>query len=230
MLTNRWKTLTLQFCRIDVALFLVCVVFFLLWPETDLTVTTMFWDGEQFFLADNWFIRTMYQIFAKIHGLYLLVFIVGLIFAYKKKNVVLKTTMLFLLVSILLGPGILVNAILKENSVGRPRPVHIQEYGGNDVFSPVFHYSGACQENCSFVSGHASIGFYLMALAWVFRRRSLLFAGIALGALVGFGRIVQGGHFLSDVIFAGWATYYVCLLCALYYKLPLTFKTKPEAT
>ena len=42
----------------------------------------------------------------------------------------------------------------------------------------------------------------------------------ALGALVGLGRLLQGGHFLGDVVFAFWATYFSCVLVAWWLNLP----------
>ena len=58
------------------------------------------------------------------------------------------------------------------------------------------------------------MGFFLIALAWVFRDRRWLWAGITLGALVGLGRVVQGAHFLSDIVFAFWTVSGTCLLLA----------------
>jgi lipid A 4'-phosphatase len=58
------------------------------------------------------------------------------------------------------------------------------------------------------------MGFFFIALAWVFRDRRWLWAGIALGAVVGLGRMAQGGHFLSDVVFAFWAVYLIASLCS----------------
>ena len=53
------------------------------------------------------------------------------------------------------------------------------------------------------------MGFWLMAFAWIFRRRSWFWAGIVVGSVVSAVRIVQGGHFLSDTIFAGFVCYFV---------------------
>jgi lipid A 4'-phosphatase len=104
---------------------------------------------------------------------------------------------------IALGPGLLVNVVLKDNS-HRPRPVSIQEFGGPELFAPPFDFSGACDENCSFVSGDPAIGFALLAPALLLpagRRRAGVAAGLALGAALGVMRMLQGAHFLSDVVF-----------------------------
>ena len=46
--------------------------------------------------------------------------------------------MLFLL---LLGPGLLVNVVLKDNSTGRARPSQVLEFGGSHQFSSPFEIS-----------------------------------------------------------------------------------------
>ncbi|MCK5489778.1 MAG: phosphatase PAP2 family protein, partial [Gemmatimonadetes bacterium] len=49
------------------------------------------------------------------------------------------------------------------------------------------------------------------------RRRNRIFvAAAALGLVAGFGRIVQGGHFLSDVVFSGIAVFAVVWVLATY--------------
>ena len=54
-------------------------------------------------------------------------------------------------------------------------------------------------KNKSFISGHAAMGGYLMVLAWVFRSRFWMLMGIFTGLVASLGRIVQGGHFLSEL-------------------------------
>jgi len=57
--------------------------------------------------------------------------------------------------------------------------------------------------------GDASVGFGLVALAFVARRpRPWLLAGIAAGAALGLMRMAQGGHYLSDVVFAFYAVWF----------------------
>jgi lipid A 4'-phosphatase len=56
------------------------------------------------------------------------------------------------------------------------------------------------------VSGEASSIFIVLfaaALLFKSRSRNLVAAGIVLGSLAGLVRMAQGGHFLSDVVFAG---------------------------
>lgn len=116
----------------------------------------------------------------------------------------------FLLFGALLGPILLVDATLKEHS-GRTRPVNITQFGGSKQFTPAFIPADQCSQNCSFVSGHVATASFIMAFGWLgapaVRRRWLL-ASIAFGGLFALVRMVPGGHFLSDTIFAWFATYF----------------------
>ena len=68
-------------------------------------------------------------------------------------------------------------------------------------------YADQCVNNCSFVGGEAAamfaLFFALALLATGPRRNRLILLGLAAGALAGFIRMAQGGHFLSDIVFAG---------------------------
>ena len=210
-----------RLARWDIGLCLLCAILFLLWPELDLIVAGSFYHDGEFTYENNPLVRFVYLVFAKIHFLYLLGFIGAIIYCHKKGLLERRKLFVFLLSSLLIGPGILVNTILKDNTLGRPRPEHIQQFGGERDVAPTFYYSGQCDRNCSFVSGHASIGFYLLALAWVRKRRIWLAYGVALGAFVGLGRIIPGGPFFCAVLFAGWVAFFACLLFARAFGLSL---------
>ncbi len=111
----------------------------------------------------------------------------------------------FVVASLALGPGLMVNTLLKDNW-GRPRPSTIDAFFGPNHYVPPLLPSNQCSDNCSFPSGHAALGFWLVAFAFLapprWRRQAVL-AALAFGALVGLVRIAQGGHFLSDVAFSG---------------------------
>jgi MYXO-CTERM domain-containing protein len=105
---------------------------------------------------------------------------------------------------LILGIGMVVHVFLKEG-MGRPRPRDVQIFQGTTAYVPVFLPSQFCQKNCSFVSGHAAVGFALMSvgLLGVRRRRQFWFlTGLFAGSMIGLVRIMQGGHFLSDVVFS----------------------------
>lgn len=111
----------------------------------------------------------------------------------------------FLIAVLVVGPGVVANLVLKDN-LGRARPRDVVEFGGSKAFTPPLVPSRECPRNCSFVSGEASsmfAAFFALALLLPQHRRGLLVAGLASGILAGAVRILQGGHFLSDVLFAG---------------------------
>lgn len=112
----------------------------------------------------------------------------------------------FVLLSAFIGPGLVVNAMLKEHW-DRPRPHQTIELGGTRDYLPPLVIGGSGHGK-SFPSGHASAGFMLGAffLIWLRRRPLLayaaLFGAISLGTLLGIGRMSAGDHFLSDVIWS----------------------------
>lgn len=113
-------------------------------------------------------------------------------------------TPIWLLSGLALGPGLLVNGLLKANW-GRPRPITIDVFGGDAVHQKVWVVSDWCDRNCSFVSGEASSAAWLVAAALVtpkaVRPAAIATAVVYAGAL-SLNRIAFGGHFLSDVVLA----------------------------
>nr|WP_254868568.1 phosphatase PAP2 family protein [Phaeobacter sp. HF9A] len=110
---------------------------------------------------------------------------------------------------VVLGPGLLVNALLKSHW-GRARPAHIDVFGGDAHFTPALQYADQCVSNCSFVSGEASAatvgaiiaGLILWNVVPPQRRRLLVCAMVGFALLGASLRVFMGRHFLSDVIWA----------------------------
>lgn len=115
-----------------------------------------------------------------------------------------------------LGNGLVVEGLLK-NTMGRPRPVQTVEFGGPTPYVAPLRLGADPEHHRSFTSGHAATGFSLMCLGLacgpVWRRRWLL-VGLVGGSVIGFGRILQGGHYLSDVLFSFYAIWLSCELVA----------------
>jgi membrane-associated PAP2 superfamily phosphatase len=113
---------------------------------------------------------------------------------------------LFFVLAVALGPGLAVNGVFKP-IWGRPRPRQVMQFGGDKAYRPWYQPAGLrAAAGKSFPSGHAAMGFVLAA-GVVFLPRcgaGLRWLGVAgalsYGGLMGAARIVQGGHFLSDVL------------------------------
>ncbi len=138
----------------------------------------------------------------------LLVLVAGF---FRPSFAVFRRQCLFYIFLLALGPGLLVNVILKDN-LGRARPCELVAFGGQYEFTQIWQH-GKSGKNSSFPSGHASVAFYMLAPWFIYRYRNrklgliFLTGGAAYGALVGVTRILQGGHFLSDVLWAGGLVY-----------------------
>ncbi len=190
------------------ALFLILAVVFIIFPGIDLAFSSIFYNEQGgFYLKENWLVQFSYRKNNYLVIAATLSLIVILILSSKNKRKYLgldKKASLFLLLVMILGPGLVVNNVFK-NQWDRARPDKIQEFGGQKKFTPAFVISDQCEKNCSFVSGHAAAIFFFSAIFLLVndrRRWWVLAFSILAGSLVGFGRIVQGDHFLSDVIFS----------------------------
>lgn len=127
----------------------------------------------------------------------------------------------FMLLVIVLGPGVLVNATFKDHW-GRPRPREIVEFDGKEEFvKPWVKTDG---KGKSFPCGHASIAFYL-AIPFLFLRKNykkwawfFMVFGTLYGLLVGYARMIAGGHFASDVLWASGMVWFVGILSYYWLK------------
>lgn len=194
---------------------------FISFPNLDLEVTKCFYP---FLYKDS----LAYKSYRFLLSLYV-VSLVGFIFMSWAKNFFpkiggkllpkLKTKgMLFLTCALVLGPGVLSHQI--KDIMKRPRPTQITHFGGDQEFMPLFQRN-VTEKNTykSFVSGDAAVGFYLMAIFLLipgWRRRGLL-VSLAVGLVLGVGRLCVGAHFPSDILFAGFINY------ALIYLLYVAF-------
>ncbi len=168
-----------------------------------------FWPaGDGFPWKTLYYIAPYPAIVLALTALGLLVsgFFIGSIAFWRKKAI-------FVLLFLALGPGLVVNVILKDQ-LGRARPREVVEFGGTFAYTQMWQ-PGNAGKNSSFPSGHASIAFFAIA-PWFLLRDShrktaagFLLLGLTFGTLVGTARILQGGHFVSDVIWAGGLVYLI---------------------
>jgi membrane-associated PAP2 superfamily phosphatase len=131
---------------------------------------------------------------------------------------------LFVLATLAIGPGLIVNGILK-GYWGRARPRTILEFGGDATFSPVWWISDQCDRNCSFVSGEAASAFWLVTIAFLVPktwRPAAAAIALAFAAAVSITRIATGAHFVSDVLLA-----WLITLCVAIFVHRLTLERMP---
>ena len=199
---------------------------FVAFPTIDIQVSSLFFENG-FHLKGNWWERLLYKSVKPFLILTLLtITILWLVNKYTDKNIFKidgrKTG--FIVLVLVLGSGLVVNAIFKDN-FGRARPANIIEFNGTQQFTPAFVISQECDRNCSFSSGHGSAAFFTLALALLFKNRRRAFAiAITYGCLVSLARIAAGGHFFSDNV----TSFFVMAITtdALYYILYTRHKAK----
>src|SRR6266403_5182554 len=192
---------------------------FLFAPAIDLATSRLFYDATGGFVLADWppFVM-LYRAVPPISWGMLILIGAGAAWLFLLDRPLWRLdrkALVFLVVSIVVAPGLLANSLLKDHW-GRARPVQVEAFGGPHRFTPALLPAAECDGNCSFVSGHAALGFSLVGFALLLPagrpRRSWIAVAIGFGALVGLGRIAQGAHFLSDVVFAGLLVYGVTAL------------------
>ncbi len=133
---------------------------------------------------------------------------------------------LFLFLALFIGPGILVNSVLKP-CWDRPRPKQTVPFGGPCEFLPVWQPGDGDSDgdgHFSFPSGHAAAGFFLMTPAFFLypgRPRmalAVLLLGLAAGMTIGIARMAAGCHFPSDVLWSAGVVYFTGLILAVPFR------------
>lgn len=161
------------------------------------------------------FVKALYDFafpFTVISGLTALtVYIVGHFHHYTRR---FQRRALYILLVIALGPGLVVNLIVKDHW-GRPRPVHVQRFGGEYQYVPPAKIGHTPDK--SFVCGHCSVGYAFFVLYFLSQNHKALYFGLtlALAWLMGVTRMTSGGHFVSDILWSGYLVFLVAF--ALYY-------------
>lgn len=185
-------------------------LFFYLFPQLDLALSSLFYaEGEKFFL--RWLdfpqsLRRMGIFIPRALVVLLVLFLIARLFWPHLEKVASLSKVLFLAIGAALGPGLVVNLILKSHW-GRARPSQTDIFGGPWPYSKVWEIAGNCQENCSFVSGEGAMAFWMVMLVLIIPTTHRRWAGWCLGLFglaISFNRILFGGHYLSDIVLS-WA-------------------------
>jgi lipid A 4'-phosphatase len=186
----------------------ILIVFVTIGSSLDVFLSSLFYGADEKFILQSYYPTTIFvrQVVLPIIILYLFLFpglslllpLRKIYFNFNLKN----KDVLFIFSATLFNLLIVVNVILK-NSWGRARPNDILQLGGSETFTPWFQISDSCINNCSFVSGDASVGFSIISLFFITKKSVYLWLSIFFGFLLGTVRVLEGGHFLSDVLIAG---------------------------
>ncbi|MCP4934947.1 MAG: phosphatase PAP2 family protein [bacterium] len=188
---------------------IIAALIFTLWPQIDLFTSALFYKGNgRFLLIGNPLGTIPRSIFKILFITFCAMALIGLLVTALRRSRLFGLGVphwAYLVACLVLGPGLLTNAILKDHW-GRARPIQTEQFGAGGKFTPALVPSQACNRNCSFVSGESSsifMAFFALALLLSNYRKLLLVAGVLIGSLSGLVRIGMGGHFLSDVAFSG---------------------------
>ncbi|MAV82291.1 MAG: hypothetical protein CMI90_02355 [Pelagibacteraceae bacterium] len=207
-------------------LIIIISIAFFIFPTIDITVSGIFYRGSGQFFANStdWNVYILREIILKIIviALFLLPLISSVHLAFTKKRLLNLSlnNCAYLFLSSILSLGIVVNIILK-NLWGRVRPNDTVIFGGDQPFSIPWLKVSHCDHNCSFVSGDVSAYTLLLALILVFDKKHLTKFAYLLIFLIGLTRIMEGGHFFSDVIMSFMITHFILkILFDLFSRLP----------
>jgi len=194
-------------------------VAFGIYPQLDLTLSRPFFEPVYF---GFWARSDPDWLWARWLGIWaptVLALAVGLVVVLKllsprRRMLIPGRAAVLMLVTLALAPGLIANVILKDNW-GRPRPIDVTEFKGEEHFVAWWDPRGDCDKNCSFVAGEPSGAIWMMSAAAVLPPpwRPLGYGlALAFGTAIGVVRVAGGGHFVSDVLFSGVITYLIIWL------------------
>jgi lipid A 4'-phosphatase len=201
-----------------------------LFPNLDLAISGLFYDPARAEFTPHLasFIFYSRELGRCIVGAFIVQAAVALVvklFLTRARMLLPGRAIIFYLTTFALAPGLVTNVLLKDQW-GRPRPVEVTQFGGTQHFMPWWDPRGDCPKNCSFVSGDGSAAFWTLApaaLAPPPYRPLATAAALAFGAGVGSLRVMSGGHFFSDTVFAAVFTFLVVwIVHGLIYRWPAT--------
>jgi lipid A 4'-phosphatase len=207
MVRRRWREPDLRILvYVLLGITVAITVISLVGPNIDLALANLFYDPTSFrrFIG----IANPYLIPLREHGMIaigtcaLIVILALMSYLPGRLPSVPPRAAIALTLSLVIGPGILVNGILKPYG-GRPRPVEVTQFGGNLPFVDWWNPTGSCRSNCSFMSGEATTAAWMVGPAMLVPppwRTVAIGAALVFAGVVGALRIVAGAHFFTDVL------------------------------
>ena len=203
--------------------FCIAIIFISIGPSIDIFISSLFYSSAKDFILQDFSLIAIVvrKIFLPLTIFYILFLPIVSMFTPIKKiyfnyNFNIKT-IVFIWISTFFNLIFIINVLLK-NMWGRARPNDIIHFGGKDIFTPWFKFSQACSTNCSFVSGDASVGFAVIILFFITRNIIFFWVSLFFGIIFGIIRIMEGGHFLSDILVAGFLIYILTFIQSYYFN------------
>jgi len=208
------KVINSNYFFLTIIIFLISVFYVSIGTSIDIYISSLFYEGNQKFFIESFSLTSVIvrKIFLPLLIIY--IFVCPILSLYIPiKNIFFGfkfflKDIIFIFSSVFFNLIIIVNILLK-GFWGRARPNDIVELGGGDNFSAWFQYSDACSENCSFVSGDASVGFSLILLYLITKNKFFFWLSLLSGIILGAVRISEGGHFFSDILMSGLIIYFL---------------------
>ena len=202
---------------------LILSIIFIVYPKVDIEFSKLFFseNNQKFYFANNSFLKFISNIayfLAFLLLIYNSILILRNLIKTKVFNFEIYKPQIIVLLVFFIG-SVMIVQVCSKHYFGRARPVNVKEFNGNSIFSPAFKVSSQCKFNCSFVSFHTSIGLLFLIHSFVQigkKRKIMIITSCLLIVLLGLTRIVQGKHFLSDVVISA------CFMVITYYLI-MTF-------
>lgn len=202
------------FLYFSILLFILSLVFYFS-PELDLYISNLNYSKDLGFIYKTSFINIiLFKGTIIFSVIYILSLIFHIIFKIYHKDIKFLDVSVTNLLVIVLASGLFVHVVLKDN-FGRPRPSMVREFKGLKTFVPIYVKSDGCYKNCSFPSGHAAAAFNVSLLGYYFAYpyNIIIFSfSFFMSLLVGGSRILQGGHFTSDILVSGAIVYFTTFI------------------
>tara|TARA_B100000989_G_C19525982_1_gene466882 strand:+ start:1691 stop:2416 length:726 start_codon:yes stop_codon:yes gene_type:complete len=194
-------------------IFFIFYFFYLIFPKFDIFFSGFFFS-EGRFLADRYiFIKELRTLLKNIMIIIPIVALFYLIILKinKYQKILVKREQqtsqrtIYALIGLVIGPiigcGMIANLYFKD-TWGRARPINIEEFKGNKIYTPPFIKSDQCNKNCSWIGGEVAGAYSLLVGLFLLRNYFYTKLCFILGLLVIFCRVSMGGHFLSDNLFS----------------------------